>query len=118
MSIARLADVVLECRDPRALAAFYTAVTGWKQTDDDPRWCTLSDGGGVTLSFQQAPGHSAPIWPDDGSSMQYHLDLMVDDLDRAEAEVLALGATKLAHQPGTRFRVFADPAGHVFCLCV
>lgn len=43
---------------------------------------------------------------------------MVDDLDEAEAATLALGATKAEHQPGTTFRVFLDPAGHPFCLCV
>ena len=39
-----------------------------------------------------------------------HLDVIVDDLDTAEAAVLDLGATKHAHQPGTSFRVFLDPA--------
>ena len=33
------------------------------------------------------------------------------------AMVIALGATKHEHQPGTSFRVFLDPAGHPFCLC-
>jgi hypothetical protein len=47
-----------------------------------------------------------------------HLDVIVDDLDAAEAAVLSLGATKHEHQPGTSFRVFLDPAGHPFCLCV
>jgi hypothetical protein len=47
-----------------------------------------------------------------------HLDVMVLDLDDAEAAVLAIGATKADHQPGTTFRVFLDPAGHPFCLCV
>ena len=47
-----------------------------------------------------------------------HLDVMVEDLDEAEPMVLALGATKHEHQPGTSFRVFLDPAGHPFCLCV
>jgi Glyoxalase-like domain len=47
-----------------------------------------------------------------------HLDIIVDDLDAAEAAVLDLGATKHAHQPGTTCRVFLDPAGHPFCLCV
>ena len=40
-----------------------------------------------------------------------HLDVIVDDLDDAEAAVLGLGATKPEHQPGTSFRVFLDPAG-------
>jgi hypothetical protein len=47
-----------------------------------------------------------------------HLDVMVADLDTAETAVLELGATKHEHQPGTTFRVFLDPAGHPFCLCV
>ena len=40
------------------------------------------------------------------------------DLDAAEAAVLGLGATKHEHQPGATFRVFLDPAGHPFCLCL
>jgi hypothetical protein len=47
-----------------------------------------------------------------------HLDVVVDDLDAAEQAVLGLGATKHSHQPGTSFRVFLDPAGHPFCLCL
>ena len=40
------------------------------------------------------------------------------DADTWTAAVLELGATKHPHQPGTSFRVFLDPAGHPFCLCV
>jgi hypothetical protein len=47
-----------------------------------------------------------------------HLDVMVEDLDTAETAVLELGATKHDYQPGKKFRVFLDPAGHPFCLCV
>jgi hypothetical protein len=35
-----------------------------------------------------------------------------------DADVLDLGATKHEHEPGTSFRVFLDPAGHPFFLCV
>jgi hypothetical protein len=47
--------------------------------------------------------------------MQFHLHFRVDDLDAGEALVLSMGGTKLDEQPGNR--VFADPAGHPFCLC-
>jgi hypothetical protein len=44
-----------------------------------------------------------------------HLDITVQDIDEAEVQVLALGATRLpSTEPG--FRVYADPAGHPFCL--
>jgi predicted enzyme related to lactoylglutathione lyase len=50
-----------------------------------------------------------------------HLDLWVDDIDSAHAEVMALGARVLQEPEETdepdRFRVYADPAGHPFCLC-
>ena len=51
-------------------------------------------------------------------TMIHHVNVMVDDLDAAEEAVLQLGATRAEHQPGTTFRVFLDPAGHPFCLCV
>ena len=39
-----------------------------------------------------------------------HLDMIVDDLDAAEAAVIDIGATKHPDQPGASFRVFLDPA--------
>ena len=47
-----------------------------------------------------------------------HLDMLVYDLDAAEEAVIDLGATKHTDQPGTSYRVFLDPAGHPFCLCL
>jgi hypothetical protein len=40
-----------------------------------------------------------------------HLDVMVENVDDATPHVLALGAVRLAGRD-----VFADPAGHPFCL--
>ena len=62
--------------------------------------------------------YTPPQWPGQQVPQQMHLDVIVDDLDAAEAAVLELGATKPEHQPGTTFRVFLDPAGHPFCLCI
>jgi hypothetical protein len=40
---------------------------------------------------------------------------MVDDVEEAEPKALALGAKRLPGE-GDDFRVYADPAGHPFCL--
>ena len=114
--IAKLSVVALDARDHHALAAFYSVLTGWEidQVDDD--WVQLKSGGGVTLAFQQAPGHVPPVWPSDEHSQQAHLDFDVDDLDAGEEQVLALGARKATFQPSSEFRVYLDPAGHPFCL--
>lgn len=114
--IGTLGAVALDCPDPRVLAEFYSGVVGGKPEGDD-EWVTLQGGTDVTLAFQRADEWAAPVWPGADHPQQAHIDVTVNDLDEAEQQVLALGARKAAHQPGTTFRVFLDPVGHPFCLC-
>ncbi|MGW3818635.1 VOC family protein [Streptomyces sp. NPDC005046] len=117
MTLTKLGAVVLDCPDPRALAAFYAEVLGGTVTGDDD-WIDLELPGGRTLAFQAAPGHVPPRWPAPDAPQQFHLDLTVEDLDVAEKGVLELGARPLDTEDRSRsFRVYADPAGHPFCLC-
>ena len=117
MAIARFPGIVLDCPDPGALATFYGAMLDWK-VELSPGWADVRAEYGQCLSFQQVETYVRPTWPTPDKPQQMHLDVIVDDLDTAEAAVLTLGATKHEHQPGTSFRVFLDPAGHPFCLCV
>ncbi|MFE6197887.1 VOC family protein [Streptomyces sp. NPDC057838] len=121
MALATMSVVVLDCPDPRALAGFYAEVLGGTptvQTDGADEWVDLKVPGGPALAFQAAPGYVPPRWPSPEHSQQFHLDLDVEDLDTAEKGVLALGATPLDTEDRQRsFRVYADPAGHPFCLC-
>ena len=113
--IGRLESVVLDCRDPHALARFYSELLGWPVVRVDGDWVEIGDGRSLRLSFQLAPDHQPPTWPDPAFPQQVHLDLKVDDIEEAERQVLALGARRLpADEPG--FRIYADPAGHPFCL--
>jgi catechol 2,3-dioxygenase-like lactoylglutathione lyase family enzyme len=120
MAIARTPTLVLDAPDAAALAAFYAELLGWRvMPQDDADWTTIrGEQPHEILDFQQVEGdYTRPTWPDQQVPQQMHLDVVVDDLDEAEAATLALGATKAEHQPGTTFRVFLDPAGHPFCLC-
>lgn len=117
MAIARFPSVVIDCPDPAVLATFYGTMLDWK-ADISPGWADVRAESGQCISFQQVEGYTAPEWPGQGRPQQFHLDVIVDDLDAGEAAVLELGATKHPHQPGETFRVFLDPAGHPFCLCV
>jgi predicted enzyme related to lactoylglutathione lyase len=117
MAIARFPTVVLDCPDPEVLARFYGAMLDWK-VEVSPDWAEIKAEYGDSIGFQQVENYTAPRWPSQEVPQQMHIDVVVDDLDSAEAEVLKLGATKHEHQPGTTFRVFLDPAGHPFCLCV
>ncbi len=117
MAIARNPNLAIDCPDPGALARFYAAMLDWTvEVDDD--WADIRGADGGRLSFQQVSDYTPPDWPGQKLPQQMHLDVYVDDLDTAEAAVLELGATKHEHQPGTTFRVFLDPVGHPFCLCV
>ncbi|MFD3580677.1 VOC family protein [Streptomyces sp. NPDC058644] len=124
--VARMRNVVLDCPDPGRLAEFYAHLLGGAvEGDEDNDWVTLHTPGGLRLCFQEAPGHRPPNWPqEDAGSQQIHLDLdvgpTVQDIERAQDRVLALGAKPLDidDDDGERdFRVYADPAGHPFCLC-
>ncbi|MFJ9729175.1 VOC family protein [Streptomyces sp. NPDC101209] len=117
MAIAKLGAVVLDCPDPRALAGFYAEILGGT-IEGEGDWVDLTTPDGRALAFQAAPGFVAPEWPSPDRSQQFHLDLTVEDLDTAEAGVLAVGAKPLDADDRSRtFRVYADPAGHPFCLC-
>ena len=117
MAIARFPSIVIDCAVGGALATFYGAMLDWK-VDVSPGWAEVRADYGQCISFQQVEAYTPPRWPSQEAPQQMHLDVIVDDLDAAEAEVLDLGATKPEHQPGTSFRVFLDPAGHPFCLCL
>ncbi len=117
MAIARFPSIVIDCPDPGALAAFYGSLLDWK-AEVRPDWAEVRADYGQCITFQQVNPYTPPRWPAQEVPQQMHLDVIVDDLDAAEAAVLELGATKHEHQPGTSFRVFLDPAGHPFCLCV
>jgi catechol-2,3-dioxygenase len=107
--------VTIDAPDASGLAHFYADLLGLEVTYDGPEGA-LAAGGGKSLMFQQVGGYTPPAWPDPTRPQQAHLDVLVDDLDIAEASALELGARRL---PGAQegFRVFADPAGHPFCLC-
>lgn len=118
MAIARTPTFVYDCPDASALAGFYAELLGWEVRHDDG-WSDVRPADGSNcLSFQPVEDYRAPQWPSQEVPQQLHMDVVVDDLDEGEQAVLALGATKAEHQPGTTFRVFLDPAGHPFCLCL
>ncbi|MPZ85255.1 MAG: glyoxalase [Actinophytocola sp.] len=109
--IGRLHHVVLDCPNPPALAAFYRDLLGMPVTHTSADWVVVAANDTSSgLAFQLAPDHVPPRWPDPAAPQQVHLDVMVDDVEAAVPQVLALGAVQLSDD------VFADPAGHPFCL--
>lgn len=125
MTVARFRSVVIDCPQPLALAEFYAAIVGGTPVVQEEDWVVLEAPGVPRLAFNREPDFRPPAWPrDGGNAQQFHLDLDAGstwaEVDAAEQRVLALGARLLRREQDPveeDFRVFADPAGHPFCLC-
>ncbi|MEO7060969.1 MAG: VOC family protein [Lapillicoccus sp.] len=101
--------------DALALARFFAALTDGVATGDS-HWAATTGPNGF-LAFQQVDRFRAPTWPDGCLPAHMHLDFVVDDLDATGMRALAAGATRLEVQPNAdHCIVYADPAGHPFCL--
>jgi hypothetical protein len=111
--------LVLDAPDLDAESGFWAGLLGGT-VDKDDDWHTIRVDGEPTLAVQLAPDLTPPQWPD-GTPQQMHVDLYVDDLATEHDRALGLGATVLqaADDPEAAhgFQVYADPAGHPFCLC-
>lgn len=131
-------QVVLDCTDARSLAEFYRRLLVWdyRPGDEPPRSGTQDERGkdwlvlrnpvdGVQIAFQQVDRLPEASWPDPVPvPQQLHLDLTVDsveELDTQHGRVLELGGRLLldrSDDPDEPLRVYADPAGHPFCVFV
>ncbi|GAA4589101.1 catechol 2,3-dioxygenase-like lactoylglutathione lyase family enzyme [Actinoplanes octamycinicus] len=136
MSFPRLQSIVLDTPDARGLAEFYRHLLGftYRPGDEPPApgeddekgrdWLVLVGDGGVRLAFQQEPELKPTTWPDQQIPQQLHLDTSVSsvaELDRQHERALSLGATlrfDRSDDPEEPLRVYADPAGHTFCIFV
>jgi hypothetical protein len=111
--------VVFDAADIAAESEFWAGLLGGKVVADG-NWHSVVVDGEWRLGVQHAPDHVRPEWPN-GNPQQIHLDLWVDDLAAAHEHAVSLGARLL--QPvadpsaDEQFQVYADPAGHPFCLC-
>ena len=120
---ARITELVLDCRAPAALAAWWAEVLGYEVlgTEDD---------GSVEIG---PPGQEpkgavptivfGPVPEPTPGKLRLHLDLNATDRDQdAElARLLALGATPVDVGQGPlrstmTWHVLADPEGNEFCL--
>ncbi|MEQ4520743.1 VOC family protein [Pseudarthrobacter sp. B907] len=114
--IGRWHALVIDCEQPDTAAAFYQELLGMIRVQEDADWISIGDAADrPALAFQRVDRLVRPQWPDAEHPQQMHVDVMVPDLDAAEAQVLKLGATNM-FAGGKAFRVYTDPSGHPFCL--
>ena len=116
---SRFSELVVDCRDPEALAAFWCAVLDYQVLGRE-------EDGGVEIGPDEGFGGPAPTIvfgpvsePTPGKT-RLHIDLNPTDRDQdAELErLLSLGAVRAdVGQTGDEgWHVLADPEGNEFCL--
>jgi catechol 2,3-dioxygenase-like lactoylglutathione lyase family enzyme len=111
----RVGNIVIDCADLDAMAAFWGGLLGMKTTAVNDDWLDLEPlgTGGPILSFQRVP---------EGKKVKnrLHLDLDVPDVHAAGKRAASLGArpaTDPMGAPETPFQVWRDPEGNEFCFC-
>jgi catechol 2,3-dioxygenase-like lactoylglutathione lyase family enzyme len=136
-STVSLRQVVLDTTDARRLAEFYRELLGYdyRPGDESPptgepdpqaaEWLVLvAPITGFRVAFQPVEELPEVTWPEGPHPQMAHLDLTVPDVASLDAEhgrALALGARLLrdrSQDPEEPLRVYADPAGHPFCIFV
>ncbi|HEX6525533.1 MAG TPA: VOC family protein [Streptosporangiaceae bacterium] len=133
-----LRQTVLDTTDARRLAEFYRQLLGWEYRPGDeppaagapdPRgsdWLVLRNpAGSAHVAFQQVSELPEASWPaNTPHPQQLHLDLFVHsvaELSRQHERALSLGARlrlDRTDDPDEPLYVYADPAGHPFCIFV
>jgi catechol 2,3-dioxygenase-like lactoylglutathione lyase family enzyme len=133
----KLRQVVLDCEDARALAEFYRQLLGFQyRPGDEPpadgapdtngqEWLVLRDANGLRqLAFQQVAHLPEPTWPEGPRPQMLHLDTTVPTIEELYVQhqrALDLGARLLfdrSDDSDEPLIVYADPAGHPFCIFV
>ncbi|MDJ0663152.1 MAG: VOC family protein [Acidimicrobiia bacterium] len=112
--------VVFDAADVATESAFWAEMLGGSVVDEDPQFhCVIDSQGNWLVGVQHAPDHVPPDWPD-GEPQQVHIDFHVTDPAAAHRRAIDLGSRLLqdATDPDADhgYRVYADPAGHPFCL--
>jgi Glyoxalase-like domain len=124
--MARIHDVVLDCRHPASLARFWAAALddyevapydeaelarlrgiGIDDPEDDPTVLVVAPGARPRLFFQLVPEPRTV-------KNRVHLDLRCEAVDAEIDRLSALGALVLAEYDS--HVVLADPEGNEFCL--
>ena len=111
---AVLREIIIDCNDPRPVAAFWSQVLGWRvQEHHGVLWMSESgDWRDLGLVFVQVPEKKP-------GKNRIHLDVSPVGCDRDDevARLVALGAHRAdVGQGDTPWVVLADPEGNEFCV--
>jgi catechol 2,3-dioxygenase-like lactoylglutathione lyase family enzyme len=125
--VARLTEVIIDCRDPARLASFWSAVLGYHVVFADDEQVEIAawekEPPDLAQQVRRAPGVPTIVFvvvPESKTiKNRVHLDVRPVDVayDDELRRLLDLGATHVdIGQGSVKWTVLADPEGNEFCL--
>jgi predicted enzyme related to lactoylglutathione lyase len=108
--------LVLDCRDPDALAPFWAEALGYVTVGSVENYVLLVPDSrpGPKLLLQRVP-------EDKAGKNRMHLDIEVPEIEELANRLQAMGAQRLRSDPlaehGSHWILMADPEGNEFCIC-
>jgi hypothetical protein len=109
-AVAGVAALAVDCREPTALAGWWSRLLGGRVEVDDDGGATLHTPDGLAIDFFRVPEPKT-------AKNRLHLDLRSTDLAAATEQAVALGATRADDiYDGDQWQVLRDPEGNEFCL--
>ena len=114
--MAATIGLVLDCRNPDALARFWSEALGYTTLGGAGTYVMLVDADGIKpkLLLQAVPEPKT-------AKNRMHLDIDTPDVEAEAARLEALGARRLEadvrNEHGTNWVTMADPEGNEFCVC-
>jgi hypothetical protein len=109
-AVVGVAALAIDCRDPAALADWWSRLLGGTVEVEDDGDATLRTPGGLAIDFLRVPDPKTV-------KNRLHLDLLSTDLAAATEQAVALGATRADDvYDGGEWQVLRDPEGNEFCL--
>jgi hypothetical protein len=109
----RFREVVIDCANPRELAAFWAAVTGYVVDNEAEDWAAIRGEGDrdIWIGFQRVPEGKVV-------KNRVHVDLEAADEEAEARRIEGLGARRrwVSEDPEDPFVVLADPEDNEFCV--
>ncbi|MEV4972251.1 VOC family protein [Streptomyces scopuliridis] len=109
---AQLRQIVVDCREPKALVRFWAQLLGSEPVDRARGWSHVELPGLGQLAFQPVPESKVV-------KNRLHLDIAVDDIETAVNEAVELGAARVGAtviDDQGAFQSMLDPEGNEFCF--
>ena len=114
--MAALREIVLDCVDADALAAFWAEALGYENLGRAGAYVALKDPAGGPMLILQEVDEAKVV------KNRVHFDLEAVDIRDEARRLEALGATLLnerspIQEHRTQWMVLLDPQGNEFCVC-